>query len=218
MSGSGMALWQRVVDELPLIAILRGIIPADAVGVAAALQSAGFLCVEIPLNTAGALDSIRMVRDRFDGELLVGAGTVLTQTEVTAVHEAGGQIVVSPNANPEVIAATRRLNLISLPGFATPTEALVAIAAGAHGLKLFPAESISAAGLRAMKTVLPRSYPIFPVGGVTTATMPPFIAAGAAGFGIGSSLYSAGASAEEVGRRAVAFVRAWASTRSEAVF
>jgi len=194
MTASGTALWQRVVAELP---------------------SAGFRCVEIPLNTPGALDSIRAVRDRFDGELLVGAGTVLTESEVIAVHQAGGQIVVSPNTNPEVIAATRRLTLISLPGFATPTEALVAIAAGAHGLKLFPAESISPAALRAMKTVLPGSYPIFAVGGVTTATMPEFIAAGAAGFGIGSSLYAAGAAAEEVGRRAAAFVRTWTAARSE---
>lgn len=217
MSDSGTALWQHVVNERPLIAILRGITPAEAIHVVTALQSAGFLCVEIPLNTADALDSIRRLRERFDGELLVGAGTVLTPANVTAVHQAGGQIVVSPNTNPEVIAATRRANLISVPGFTTPTEALVSIAAGAQGLKLFPAESISPASFRAMKAVLPGSYPIFPVGGVTTATMPAFIAAGADGFGIGSSLYSAGASADEVGRRAAAFVHTWTATRTDCV-
>lgn len=213
MTPSGSTLWQRVIAELPLIAILRGIVPAEVVSIVQALQSAGFLCVEIPLSSPGALESVRAVRDRFDGQLLVGAGTVLTQTDVIAVHQAGGQIVVSPNTSAEVIAATRQLNLISLPGFATPTEALVAIAAGAHGLKLFPMESTSPAALRAMKAVLPTSCPIFPVGGVTTLNMPEFIIAGAAGFGIGSSLYAAGAAADDVARRASAFVRTWTSAR-----
>jgi 2-dehydro-3-deoxyphosphogalactonate aldolase len=217
MSNSGMALWQHLLVNLPLIAILRGIRPAEAVSVAGALQSAGFLCVEIPLNSPHALASIRAVRDHFDGELLVGAGTVLTQADVVAVNDAGAQIVVSPNTDSQVITSSRQLGLISLPGFATPTEALQAIAAGATGLKLFPAEATSPATLAAIRTVLPGKCPIFPVGGITTARMPGFIAAGADGFGIGSSLYTAGMEDEEVVQRASAFVQTWRVSRSSPI-
>ena len=213
-TNSGTALWQHLLVKLPLIAILRGIRPAEAVSVAGALQSAGFLCVEIPLNSPNALASIRAVRDHFDGELLVGAGTVLTQADVVAVNDAGAQIVVSPNTDSQVITISRRLGLISLPGFATPTEALQAIAAGATGLKLFPAEGTPPTALGAIKAVLPGKYPIFPVGGITISRMPGFIAAGADGFGIGSSLYTPGMAAEEVVQRASPFVRTWMVARS----
>jgi 2-dehydro-3-deoxyphosphogalactonate aldolase len=209
MTLSGAALWDRVLSKLPLIAILRGVEPNEAVAIAEALSLAGFLCVEVPLNSPQALGSIRELRSRFDGRLLIGAGTVLTETEVAAVHQAGAQIVVSPNTNPGVIAAAKGFDLISVPGFTTPTEALVGVAAGADALKLFPAESAPPAVVRALKAVLPPSLPIFPVGGITTANMAAYIAAGATGFGIGSAIYTPGASADFVGHRAAMFVKAW---------
>jgi len=209
MSVSNALLWERVLAELPLIAILRGIEPPDAIAIAEALRQAGFLCLEVPLNSPHALESISAIRQHFDGRLLIGAGTVLTETEVTAIHEAGAQLAVSPNTNPAVIAAARRHDLISIPGFATPTEALAGIAAGANALKLFPAESISPAVLRSMKVVLPASLPILPVGGITAAGMTAYIGAGAAGFGIGSAIYTPGMTADIVGRRAATFVKAW---------
>jgi 2-dehydro-3-deoxyphosphogalactonate aldolase len=209
MTLSSAMLWERVLAELPLIAILRGIEPPDAVAVTDALSRAGFLCVEVPLNSPNALESIREIRERFDGKLLIGAGTVLTETEVAAIHDAGAQIAISPNTNPAVIAAAKRHDLISIPGFATPTEALAGIAAGANALKLFPAESISPAVVRSLKAVLPASLPILPVGGITAASMAAYIGAGAAGFGIGSSIYTPGTTADVVGRRAAMFVKTW---------
>jgi 2-dehydro-3-deoxyphosphogalactonate aldolase len=213
MTLSGAMLWERVLAELPLIAILRGIEPSDAVAITDALSQAGFLCVEVPLNSPNALESISRIRERFDGRLLIGAGTVLAEAEVAAIHVAGAQLAVSPNTNPGVIAAAKRHDLICIPGFATPTEALAGIAAGADALKLFPAESISPAVVRALKAVLPASLPILPVGGITAASMAGYIGAGAAGFGIGSSLYTPGTTADIVGRRAAVFVKALRESR-----
>jgi 2-dehydro-3-deoxyphosphogalactonate aldolase len=210
MRVSGAALWERLLTRLPLIGILRGVTPLEAVAMAEALSIAGFLCVEVALNSPDALESIRKIRERFDGQLLIGAGTVLTAGEVAAVHGVGAQVVVSPNTDPAVIAAARRLDLISIPGFATPTEALTGIAAGANALKLFPADSASAAGLRALRAVVSSSQPIFPVGGITPKNMAAFRAAGASGFGIGSSIYTAGVTADVVAQRAAVFVKAWA--------
>jgi 2-dehydro-3-deoxyphosphogalactonate aldolase len=209
MTLSGATLWERVLSKLPLIAILRGVEPREAVDIAEALSAAGFLCVEVPPNSPNALASISKLRRRFDGRLLIGAGTVLTAAEVAASHQAGAQIAVSPNTNPGVIAAAKGLGLICIPGFATPTEAFTGLAAGADALKLFPAESASPAVVRALKAVLPASLPIFPVGGITTANMAAYLAAGAAGFGIGSAVYTPGASADSVGHRAATFVQAW---------
>jgi 2-dehydro-3-deoxyphosphogalactonate aldolase len=209
---AGATLWERVLSNLPLIAILRGVEPREAVDVAEALSLAGFLCVEVPLNSPHALESISALRRRFDGQLLIGAGTVITESEVAAIHQAGAQIAVSPNTNPGVIAAAKGLGLICVPGFTTPTEALAAIAAGADALKLFPAESASPRVVRALKAVLPASLPIFPVGGITIANMAAYIAAGAAGFGIGSAIYAPGASADLVRHRAAMFVKAWSLT------
>jgi 2-dehydro-3-deoxyphosphogalactonate aldolase len=209
MTLSGATLWKQVLAKLPLIAILRGVAPREAVAMAQALSQAGFLCVEVPLNSPNALESISELRRHFAGRLLVGAGTVLTESEVVAIHQAGAQLVVSPNTNPRVITAAKGLDLICVPGFATPTEALAGIAAGADALKLFPAESASPEVVRALRAVLPASLPIFPVGGITTANMAAYIAAGAGGFGIGSAIYSPGTSADIVGHRAAMFVKAW---------
>ncbi len=161
------------------------------------------------MNSPNALESISEIRKRFDGRLLIGAGTVLTEAEVAAIHDAGAQIAVSPNTNPAVIMAARRHELISIPGFATPSEAFAGIAAGANALKLFPAESVSAAAVRAIKAVLPASLPILPVGGITVASMAAYVGAGAAGFGIGSAIYTPGTPADIVERRAETFVQAW---------
>ena len=206
MSG---VLWEDVLKTMPLIAILRGIEPGEALAVAGALSAAGFRCVEVPLNSPRALESISQIRRHFEDRLLVGAGTVLTEPEVAAIEQAGAQFCVSPNTDIRVIAAARHRDLVSIPGFATPTEALAAIAAGANALKLFPAEAASAPVLRAFKAVLPASVPILPVGGITTAHIASYVAAGAAGFGIGSSIFTPGATADTVAQRAALFVKAW---------
>jgi len=207
------SLWQQGLAQMPLMAILRGIRPEEVLDVATALQKAGFLWLEIPLNSPDPLIGIRRMRERFDGALLIGAGTVLTPAEVEAVHEAGAQFVVSPNTNPAVIRATKALGLLSSPGFATPTEAFTALEAGADALKLFPGEATPPSALRAMKVVLPSKVPVFVVGGVTPVTMADYVAAGAAGFGMASSVYKAGDSPGAVYERAQAFVGAWRGVR-----
>jgi 2-dehydro-3-deoxyphosphogalactonate aldolase len=201
--------WQGVLSEMPLVAILRGIEFSEVLEVAAALEQAGFLCLEIPLNSPEAATSICRLADTFAGKLLIGAGTVLTVAEVKAVHEAGAKFVVSPNTNPAVIRATKSCGLISLPGFATPTEAFAAIEAGADAIKLFPAEAAPPVTLKALKSVLPPTMPIFPVGGISPETMAGYIAAGAAGFGIGSAIYKRGIGVDDVHERAAGFVTAW---------
>jgi 2-dehydro-3-deoxyphosphogalactonate aldolase len=206
--------WRDLLDTVPLIAILRGIRPEEAVAVAEALAEAGIRCLEVPLNSPQPLDSIRAIAAAFGGELLIGAGTVLRTSDVQAVAAAGGKLIVSPNANPAVIAATASAGLLSLPGFFTPTEAFAAIDAGAHGLKLFPADTVDPTMLKSMKAVLPTALPVFAVGGVTPAGMGAWRTAGAAGFGIGSALYRPEMTPAEVGARARDFVRAWETSGS----
>lgn len=196
----------------PLIAILRGLRPSKSVDIGQALLKAGFVALEVPLNSPDPLDSIRLLQDRFGDRAVVGAGTVLTCQDVADVAAAGGRIIISPNANPEVIRATKTAGLISLPGVFTPTEAFAALAAGADGLKLFPAEIAGVSGLKAQRAVLPKATPFYAVGGVTPGSLAAWRAAGADGFGIGSAVYKSGYSPEEVGRRAAAFVDAWRAT------
>jgi len=203
------AAWAKVLARLPLIAILRGIRPDEVLEVAEALLAAGILCAEVPLNSPQALESIARLRRALGERLLVGAGTVLTVTDVIAVQRAGAQLVVSPNTGTEVIRATKQYGLVSVPGFATPSEAFAAIDAGADALKLFPAESAPPAVLRAMKAVLPTAMPILPVGGITPGNLAAYRDAGAAGFGIGSAIYKSGDNAALVREHATAFVGAW---------
>ncbi len=210
------APWRQFLRELPLIGILRGIQPSEALEVAQALRSAGLLCLEVPLNTPAALESIGRIRERFEGELLVGAGTVLNVGEVAAALGAGAQLAVSPNTNPQVIRAVTSAGMISIPGFATATEAFAALEAGADALKLFPAENAAPAVLKALKAVLPAAVPIIPVGGISGENMASYLACGAAGFGIGTSVYKAGLSAEAVHRRAAGLVAAWHECRPPA--
>ena len=199
----------RHLDALPMIAILRGLDPDEAVAIGEALFDAGFRCLEVPLNSPRPLESIARLADRFGETMLVGAGTVLTPAAVDEVRAAGGRLIISPNANPVVIAHAKAQDLICLPGVFTPTEAFSALEAGADGLKLFPAEIAGTAGLKALKAVLPKTTPIYAVGGVDPGSIQTWRDAGANGFGIGSALYKPGVSADEAGRRATAFVGAW---------
>jgi 2-dehydro-3-deoxyphosphogalactonate aldolase len=190
----------------PLIAILRGVTPDEVVAVGEALFDAGFRLIEVPLNSPEPLESIARLAKAFANRAVIGAGTVLRPAEVTAVRTAGGTLIVSPNTNVEVIAATKQAGLVSLPGCATASEAFAALDAGATALKLFPAEGASPAVLKAMRAVLPRGVRLLPVGGITPGNMAPWREAGAAGFGIGSALYSPGVGLDEIARRARTFV------------
>ena len=193
----------------PLVAILRGVRPDEVEEIALAIIDAGFTIVEIPLNSPDPFSSIERLAGRLAGRALVGAGTVLTVADVTRVADAGGRIVISPNTDPAVIAASAAAGLASLPGYATPSEAFAAIAAGATALKLFPAEAASPAVLKAHRAVLPRGIKVLPVGGITPATLTAWRAAGADGFGLGSALYRAGDDAGSVADAAGAFIAAW---------
>lgn len=192
----------------PLVAVLRGLTPAECEAVGDALVDAGFTLLEVPLNSPDPLVSIAAMAKRYAGRAIVGAGTVLTTADVAAVADAGGALIVSPNTDTDVIRASVARGLISLPGYYTPSEAFAALAAGAHGLKLFPAEGASPAFLKAQRAVLPKDTKVLAVGGITPDTMPAWHAAGADGFGLGSNLYRAGKSAADVAHDAAAFVSA----------
>lgn len=198
----------RCLQSLPLIAILRGLTPAEAPAVGDALVAAGFCLLEVPLNSPRPLDSIALLAQAHTGAL-VGAGTVLTTAQVRDVFAAGGRLVVAPNFDPDVVREAVRLGMACLPGIATPTEAFGALAAGAHGLKLFPAEAASPAVLKAMLAVLPAGTAVLPVGGITPDTLGTWRAAGALGFGIGSALYKPGKSAAAVAASALDFTSAY---------
>lgn len=193
----------------PLVAILRGLQPAEAVDVAKVLYNAGFRALEVPLNRPGALECIAAIVKLDLPDTLVGGGTMLSVAHVEAVYEAGGRLLVSPNCNPAAIRRAAELGMYCAPGVATPTEAFAALDAGAHALKLFPAEMVGHGGLKAMLSVVPAGTPMWPVGGVTPETMAGWKKAGATGFGIGGALFTPGVSLEELGERAAAFVGAW---------
>lgn len=195
--------------ELPLVAILRGLAPAEALDVGTALIEAGFRMLEVPLNRPGAIECIGLLARHVPAGALVGGGTMLTGEQVREVHAAGGRLMVSPNCEPEVIRLAASMDMFCAPGVATPTEAFNALKAGAHALKLFPAEMVRPEGLKAMKAILPPGVPLWPVGGIKPDTMAGWIKAGATGFGIGGALYTPGLTAAEVGARARAYVEAW---------
>lgn len=204
-----MSRWQAVLKDLPLVAILRGVTPDEAVSIGEALVEAGFKVVEVPLNSPDPFTSIERLVKALGERAIVGAGTVLKVEQVRELARVGGQICISPNANPDVIAEAKKLGLISFPAFFTPTEAFIAIEAGADALKLFPGELAGSKGLKAVKAVLPKDMPVFPVGGVDTTNMGEYVAAGAAGFGMGSGVYKPGDSASVVREKATAYVKAW---------
>lgn len=190
----------------PLVAVLRGIRPDEVVAVGKALIAAGIHILEVPLNSPDPLESITRLSALARADVLVGAGTVIDVESVGRVAAAGGQLIVSPSTDTAVIAATVAAGLASLPGFFTPSEAFAAIAAGAHGLKFFPAEAGSPAVIKALRAVLPRRVPVLAVGGMTPEGIAAWAAAGAAGFGLGSALFSPGMTPDQVGDMARRFV------------
>ncbi|GFE79977.1 2-dehydro-3-deoxy-6-phosphogalactonate aldolase [Steroidobacter agaridevorans] len=205
------AAFDAAVRRCPLVAILRGVRPDEVVSIGEAVLDAGFTLIEVPLNSPDPLDSIARLAQAFAGRAVVGAGTVLEEQEVDAVQAAGGTLVISPNASIDVIVRTARAGLVSLPGIATPSEAFAALRAGATALKLFPAEGANPAVLKAMRAVLPSSVRVFPVGGITPDNLSGWLKAGAAGFGLGSALYTPGLTPEQVSIRAKKFVAALAA-------
>jgi len=203
---SAKELLHRYLDECPLIAIIRGVTPEEAEAIGDAVQEGGIRIIEVPLNSPDALKSIELLAKKFGDSMLVGAGTVLAARQVQDVKDAGGRIIVSPDTNTEVIATSADAGLVSSPGYFTPSEAFAAIRAGAHALKLFPAEAASPAVLKAQLAVIPREIPVLAVGGVKPDNMRPWLDAGATGFGLGGGLYQPGQSAADTLAKAKAYV------------
>lgn len=205
---------EDALNEMPVIAIIRGVKPDEAVAVGEALYAAGIRIVEVPMNSPEPLKSIAALAEAFQGRMVVGAGTVLNTDQARNAAQVGARIAVSPNTDPEVIRTAINMGLTPFPGFATPGEAFSAVRAGATSLKLFPAGSFGPAHLKAIKDVLPAEVRIYPVGGVAPGDFLAWREAGAAGFGIGGDIYKAGRSLAEVGERARAAVTAWRALSS----
>jgi len=209
-----LTAFDQAFEQCPLVAILRGVKPDEVEEIGEVLVDRGIGLIEVPLNSPQPFESIARLARRLSDRAVVGAGTVLTEADVARVRDAGGQLVVSPNTDADVIRATHKAGLVSLPGFVTPSEAFTALAAGATALKLFPAEASDPRVLSAVRAVLHSDLRVLPVGGIDADTMAPWLAAGAAGFGLGSSLYKAGRTAQDVGQRAAAIVAALENARS----
>jgi len=203
---SAKELFKRYLDECPLIGIIRGVTPADAEAIGDAIYEGGIRIIEVPLNSPDPLRSIELLASKFGDRVLVGAGTVLHSDQVQQVKDVGGRIIVSPDTNVEVISAAAEAGLVSSPGYFTPSEAFAAIRAGAHALKLFPAEGSSPAALKGQLAVIPKDIPVLAVGGIAPDNMRPWLDAGAAGFGLGSGLYKPGQSADDTLQKARAYV------------
>ncbi|GFM68285.1 2-dehydro-3-deoxy-6-phosphogalactonate aldolase [Pseudomonas cichorii] len=200
---------KQALQENGLVAILRGLRPEEAPAIGEVLYQAGFRVIEVPLNSPQPYDSITLLRQYLPADCLVGAGTVLTPEQVHQVKEAGGQVIVMPHSDPEVLRAAKAAGLFLSPGVATPTEAFAALGEGADVLKLFPAEQMSPAVVKAWLAVLPAGTVLLPVGGITPQNMKDFLDAGVKGFGLGSGLFKPGMSVADVEQRAKAYVSAW---------
>jgi 2-dehydro-3-deoxyphosphogalactonate aldolase len=201
-------MFDRCFGSCPLVAIIRGVTPEEVEAIGEALVESGIRIIEVPLNSPEPLASIERLAVRFGDDVLVGAGTVLRPEQVAQVRNAGGRLVVSPNANPPVIRTTVEAGMVSSPGIFTPSEAFAALDHGAHALKLFPAEAASPQVVKAIRAVLPREVQLLVVGGVTPQSVADWLAAGADGFGLGGGLYKPGQGAAETLEKARAFVAA----------
>jgi 2-dehydro-3-deoxyphosphogalactonate aldolase len=199
-------LFDAYLKQCPLVAIIRGVTPAEAEAIGEAIVEAGIRIVEVPLNSPDPFQSIERLAVRIGDRALVGAGTVLDSADVQRVANAGGGLIVSPNVHVPVIEATAALGMVSAPGYFTPSEAFDALRAGAHALKLFPAEAVTPAVVKAQRAVLPAATPLLVVGGVRPDNLRAWLNAGANGFGLGSGLYCPGLSAAEVGERARQYI------------
>ena len=199
-------LLHRYLDDCPLIAILRGVRPDDAEEIGEAAYEGGIRILEVPLNSPDPLRSIDLLARKFGERALVGAGTVVDAADVSRVRDAAGRLIVSPDTNVDVIAATAAAGMVSCPAFFTPSEAFEALRSGATALKLFPAEAASPAVLKAQLAILPEGMTVLIVGGIKPDNMGPWLAAGATGFGLGSGLYKAGQSAADTLERTRAYV------------
>ena len=206
--------FDEALDHCGVIAILRGVTPVDAVAVGEALFDAGLRVVEVPLNSPDPFTSIQNLAKAFKGRMVVGAGTVLSVQDVNLLKAHDGDICISPDANPDVIAKARAIGLEPVPGVFTPTEAFSAIRAGAKHLKLFPAEAASPTTIKAWKAVLPKEIKIHAVGGITPSNMKDWVSAGVTGFGVGSNLYKPGKSISDIAKDARTFAEAYAKARS----
>lgn len=204
---------KQALAQNGLIAILRGLQPQEAAAVGEVLYCAGFRVIEVPLNSPSPYESIRILRDALPADCLIGAGTVLTPEQVEQVKAAGGQVIVMPHSDAKVLRAAKAAGLYLSPGVATPTEAFAALAEGADILKLFPAEQMSPAVVKAWLAVLPTGTVLAPVGGITPDNMQAFIDAGVKGFGLGSGLFKPGMTPEQVAVNAKAYVAAWKALR-----
>jgi 2-dehydro-3-deoxyphosphogalactonate aldolase len=203
---SAKELLHRYLGECPLIAIIRGVTPGEAEAIGQAVQEGGIRIIEVPLNSPDPLRSIELLARRFGDSMLVGAGTVIDPAQVAQVRDSGGRIIVSPDTNVDVISAAAETGMVSSPGYFTPSEAFAALRAGAHALKLFPAEGATPGLLKAHLAVLPSGIPLMPVGGIRPDNMRPWLDAGATGFGLGSGLYKPGQSAADTLDKARAYV------------
>ena len=209
-----MPPFREYLQEFPFVAILRGLRPENAEAVGEALAEGGFRIIEVPLNSPEPFRSIELLARRFGQEVLVGAGTVLHPDDVGRVRDAGGRLIVMPHGDTAVIGAAVEAGLACTPGVATPTEAFAALAAGAAGLKMFPAEMLPPAIVKAWRAVIPRDTLLLPVGGINPDNMAPYVAAGADGFGLGSSLFAPSATPSEVRDNARRFAIAWELIRA----
>ena len=196
-------------SALPLVAILRGIRPQEAVDIGVALVEAGFRLIEVPLNSPDPFTSIAALRQALPDEVLVGAGTVLELAQIGQLCGCGGELVIMPHADLALIRAAKAAGLLCVPGIVSPTEAFAALAAGADALKIFPAELVTPAILKAMRAVLPKGIGLLPVGGIKPESLKPYVDAGATGFGLGSALYKPGMTVEQTASMALQFVAAW---------
>jgi 2-dehydro-3-deoxyphosphogalactonate aldolase len=199
------------LDPVPLVAVLRGITPGEVEPIGAALTDNSFRILEVPLNSPDPFESIRRLAQLYRQRCLIGAGTVIDVDDVERVARVGGRLIVMPHGDVAVVREAKQLGLLAVPGVATPTEAFAALAAGADGLKMFPAEQLSPAVLKAWRAVLPKDTLVFPVGGIRPDNMAPYWAVGANGFGTGSNLYQPGASPDKVRESAAEFAAACAA-------